>query len=183
MLLVLSSLACGPSTHRAARIEKGVDAANARLEALLAGQAVTNAALEELVRMSRQQGSGEITLFYPWASATLLPGELRRLETFLDRLAFEARGRTVLLVAVGSASDWNNSEWNDGLSARRAETPRSRVGRYLVNTPYRWVSRYGVGDRVVPDNVRGAQFRHVRLVAVYDETLLPRLPPNPKSGR
>ncbi len=179
VLTLMLGLACGPSTHRAARIERGVDAANARLDKLLEGQALTNAALDELVRAARQSGSGEITLFYAWGSATLPWGERERLRFFLDRVSFEARGREVLFVAVGSASDWNKDEWNDKLSARRAEAPRSLIGHQLVNTPYRWISRYGVGDRVVPDGISGSQFRHVRLVAVYDEALLPRLPPQP----
>lgn len=166
-LLLILGLACGPTHRQSARIEAKLDQANVKLDQLLEGQA-------ELVEAARRQGSGEITLFFPWETAILMPEQRERLVAFLDSLSFEARGRPLLLVAVGVAPDWGGSSWQKKLSEQRANAVRPWVARLLVNTPHRWLAHYGAGDGGVS---QGTGFwRQVRLIAVYDEAFLPELP-------
>src|SRR5215510_14076234 len=63
-------------------------------------------ALQLLENLSNQQGTGQITLFFPTGSAVLRKGseQYERLVRFLDYLARESRGRELLFVLIGSAS-------------------------------------------------------------------------------
>ena len=63
-------------------------------------------ALRMLEHLSEQQGSGEITLFFPTGSAALSQGSLQyqRLINFLDYLSRNNRGRKILFLMIGSAS-------------------------------------------------------------------------------
>ena len=59
-LFAALSLACAPAhTERAARMEARVDSANSKLDQLLAGQALSQAALDEILALARAQGTGE----------------------------------------------------------------------------------------------------------------------------
>jgi hypothetical protein len=63
-------------------------------------------ALAMIEQLSNEQGSGQITLFFPTGSAELRQGseQHERLIRFLDYLSRESRGREVLFVLIGSAS-------------------------------------------------------------------------------
>jgi hypothetical protein len=63
-------------------------------------------ALAMIEQLSNEQGSGQITLFFPTGSAELRQGseQYERLIRFLDYLSRESRGREVLFVLIGSAS-------------------------------------------------------------------------------
>lgn len=168
-----AALACvhpGAGERRIARVEGKIDA-------LLEGQARQGAALDELLGLARAQGSGELTLFFPWAGSHLQADQRARLIAFADHLAREAHGRTVLLVSVGSATDWRTAGWNDPLSLRRAEAPRAALSQHLVHVPHRWVKVIGRGDRGAPAGVRGPTFRNTRVIAVFDEAALEALLP------
>lgn len=171
-LILLFSLACGPTHRQVTRIEAKLDQANVKLDELLLGQ-------QELLQLARQQGSGEITLFFVWETALFLPGQRERLIAFLDRLSFEAHGRPVLLLSVGMTPDWGDKNWQKSLSQRRADAVRPLVARYLVNTPHRWLGHYGVGDASVEQGEGATSWRQVRLIAVFDEALLPQVPGRP----
>ncbi len=167
--LCIWTLACmhpGAASRKLDRIDR-------RVERILAGQEEINDKLDELLDLARAQGTGEITLFYPWASSRLPQSEEERLIRFLDFLAHEAHGRTVLLVAHGVATDWRTDGWNDPLSIRRAATPRALVEQYLLHVPHRWVRIEGVGATSSPPGANGPTHRHVRIIAVYDESDLP----------
>ena len=169
--LGLSLLACvhpGAGVRRIGRIE-------AKIDQLIAGQAQQQAALDELLALARAQGTGELTLFFPWASSRLPADQEARLVRFVDHLAHEAHGRTLLLVSVGSATDWRSADWNDPLSRRRAEAPRALVSQHLVHLPHRWLQVVAQGSRGAPTGAKGETWRHVRLIAVYDEASLPPL--------
>ncbi|MDP2312873.1 MAG: hypothetical protein Q8P41_08210 [Pseudomonadota bacterium] len=182
VLFLLLGLACGPaSTRQHARIEQKIDRVDEKIDRMMVLQEATREGIEELVALARRQGTGEITLFFPWNSDSITRGsaQYRRLVTFLDRLAFESRGRTVRLVSVGSAGDWWRSDWNDGLSARRAEAPRWIVKQHLLYVPHTWSEVYGIGAREAPAEHLGRTWRHVRIIAVYDDAQLPALPARP----
>src|SRR5499425_525209 len=63
-------------------------------------------ALDMLEQLSNQQGTGQITLFFPTGSASLGSSGLQydRLVNFLDYISRDSRGRKVLFLLVGSAS-------------------------------------------------------------------------------
>ncbi|HSE89887.1 MAG TPA: hypothetical protein VLJ79_26985 [Candidatus Binatia bacterium] len=63
-------------------------------------------ALRMLEHLSEQQGTGEITLFFPTGSTKLPPSGLQyqRLINFVDYLSRNSRGGKILFVMIGSAS-------------------------------------------------------------------------------
>lgn len=171
-LLGAFSLACmhpGATNRKLDRIERKVDR-------ILEGQKLSEEKLDELLALARAQGTGEITLFYPWARSTLPRSQRDRLVRFLDHLAHEAHGRPILLVAVGTSSDWRQESRNESLSKQRAASPRTLVARHLVHVPHEWREVKGLGSRLTPPDARGKTWRHVRIIAVYDESQLPQLP-------
>ena len=168
LLGALSLLACvhpGAGTRRMDRVEDKIDR-------LLAGQDRQQAALDELLGLARAQGSGELTLFFPWASSALSAQERDRLVNFADHLAREAHGRPVLLVSVGTATDWRSPGWNGPLSRRRAEAPRAVLSQHLVHVPHRWVKVLARGAEGAPVGARGKTYRNARVIAVFDERAL-----------
>src|SRR5262252_7575471 len=82
-------------------------------------------ALDMLEQLSDQQGTGQITLFFPTGSATLPSSGLQydRLVNFLDYLSRDSRGRKVIFVMIGSASATGNMSINQKLSQERSEAP------------------------------------------------------------
>ena len=177
---LLFSLACmHPSRTQQARTHRKLDRLEDKVDQVLEQQALAQASLDELLRIARRQGSGELTLFFGWNSARLRPGSRQheRYVRFLDRVAFEAHGREVVLVAIGSAGDWNKPGWNDTLSQRRASVVRLPAKRHLLHVPHRWLRVDGAGSTLAPGDARGQAWRHVRILAVYDEGDLPPLPP------
>src|SRR4029450_10975719 len=81
-------------------------------------------ALQMLEHLSQQQGTGEITLFFPTGSAALPPSGLQyqRLINFVDYLSRNSRGRKILLVMIGSASATGSMSINQKLSQERSQS-------------------------------------------------------------
>ena len=82
-------------------------------------------ALAMLENLSNQQGTGQITLFFPTGSAELSQGseQGQRLINFLEYLARSSRGREILFVLIGSASATGSMQVNERLSRERAAAP------------------------------------------------------------
>ncbi|HTN72523.1 MAG TPA: hypothetical protein VMO00_15695 [Methylomirabilota bacterium] len=138
-------------------------------------------ALGMLEKLSEQQGTGQITLFFPTGSATLPSSGLQydRLVSFLDYLSRDSRGRKVLFVMIGSASATGSLAINEKLSRERAEAPQPIIDQYLVNVPHQFFKVYGIGDVYSPKNVTlqvDERYQNVRIVAVYETDQIPRLP-------
>ena len=138
-------------------------------------------ALGMLERLSQQQGTGEITLFFPTGSATLPSSGLQydRLVNFLDYLSRDSRGRKVLFVMIGSASATGSLSINEKLSRERAQAPEPTINQYLVNVPHQFFKVYGIGDVYSPKNVtlqEDQRYQNVRIIAVYETDQIPRLP-------
>ena len=130
-------------------------------------------ALQMLEHLSQQQGTGEITLFFPTGSAALPQGSLQyqRLINFVDYLSRNSRGRKILLVMIGSASATGNMSINQRLSRERSEAPEAIIDQYLVNDPHQFFKVYGIGDMYSPKNVslqEDQRYQNVRIIAVYD---------------
>jgi outer membrane protein OmpA-like peptidoglycan-associated protein len=143
-------------------------------------------ALQLLEQLSNQQGTGQITLFFPAGSAQLRQGseQDQRLINFLDYLSRESRGRQVLFVMIGSASATGNPELNERLSRERSAAPEPIIDQYLVNVPHKYYKVYGLGDTYSPKNVPLTQeqrYQNVRIIAVYQTDQVPVVPAAPKS--
>jgi outer membrane protein OmpA-like peptidoglycan-associated protein len=138
-------------------------------------------ALALLEQMSQQQGTGEITLFFPTGSATLPSSGLQydRLVNFLDYLSRDSRGRQVIFVLIGSASATGSLSINEKLSRERAQAPEPIINQYLVNVPHQFFKVYGLGDVYSPKNVtlqEDQRYQNVRIIAVYQTDQIPGLP-------
>lgn len=178
LLCVLT--ACIPSSaRRITRIDRNVEALQQGQGRMLANQDRLMAGVDELVEASRRDGTAEITLYFPWRGDRLRRGTAQhdRLVAWLDHLVMHARGREILLASIGSATDWRRRDWNEEVSVARAWSPKPVIARHLVNVPHRWVSSVGTGDREVPPDAGGRTWRHVRILAAFDEAQLPGTEP------
>jgi outer membrane protein OmpA-like peptidoglycan-associated protein len=132
-------------------------------------------ALVELEQLSDQQGSGQITLFFAEGSAQLNQEQQQRLIRFLDYLSRESRGRTVILVSVGSASAVGSAAINRKLSIERSRSPLPIIEQYLVNTPHEFYKVSAVGDMYAPKNAPmevETRYQNVRVVAAFTQAQL-----------
>jgi outer membrane protein OmpA-like peptidoglycan-associated protein len=142
-------------------------------------------ALQMIEQLSNQQGTGEITLFFPVDQVELRQGSLQytRLINFLDYLSRESRGRQVLFLLIGSASATGNPQVNARLSRERSQAPEPSIDQYLVNVPHRFFKVYGLGDIYSPKNVTLSQeqrYQNVRIIAVYQTDQVPVVPQAPR---
>jgi outer membrane protein OmpA-like peptidoglycan-associated protein len=142
-------------------------------------------ALQMIEQLSNQQGTGEITLFFPVDQFELKQGSLQytRLINFLDYLSRESRGRQVLFLLIGSASATGNPQVNARLSRERSQAPEPIIDQYLVNVPHRFFKVYGLGDIYSPKNVTLSQeqrYQNVRIIAVYQTDQVPVVPQAPR---
>jgi outer membrane protein OmpA-like peptidoglycan-associated protein len=132
-------------------------------------------ALDKLVQLSNQQGSGSVTLFFAEGSAQLNQEQQQRLIQFLDYLSRGNRGRTVILVLVGSASAVGPASINRQLSLQRAQAPVSTIQQYLINTPHTIYKVSSVGDMYAPKDASlqvDQRYQNVRIVAAYNAAQL-----------
>jgi hypothetical protein len=137
--------------------------------------------LMRLEKLSQEQGTGEITLFYPTGSGKIKEGSLEhgRMVQFVDYLSRESRGRKVLFVNIGSASATGNKKGNMKLAKARSEFPLQVIDKYLVNVPHEFYKVYGVGDLYSPKKVSRKEhlrYQNNRLIAVYETEQVPALP-------
>ncbi|MFA5354915.1 MAG: hypothetical protein WC291_11855, partial [Thermodesulfovibrionales bacterium] len=72
------------------------DTTRKTLDATQKNMETAQATLQKIEDMSRRQGTGEITLFYPVGKSSLMPLEHERLVRFLDTLSHESRGRKIV---------------------------------------------------------------------------------------
>lgn len=141
-------------------------------------------ALKLIEYLSRKQGTGEITLFFPTGSGKLRKGSLEymRLVNFVDHVVRENRGKKLLFISIGCSSATGQRKYNYRLARDRAEFPVDTIGKYLVNTPHDFFKVYGTGDMYSPENVGAKEHRryqHARLIAFYETDQVPELPVEP----
>src|SRR5215470_17840298 len=137
-------------------------------------------ALDMLEQLSNQQGTGQITLFFPTGSASLGSSGLQydRLVNFLDYISRDSRGRKVLFIMIGSASATGSLAINEKLSRERSQAPEPIINQYLVNVPHQFYKVYGLGDLYAPKNVslqEDQRYQNVQIIAVYDTNQIPAL--------
>jgi outer membrane protein OmpA-like peptidoglycan-associated protein len=133
--------------------------------------------LAKLERLSNEQGTGQITLFFKTGSAKLDQAQTQRLITFLDYLSRSSHGRKVILLSIGSASAIGTAQVNKKLSIARSETPMPIIDQYLVNIPHTFYKVTGIGDMYAPKGESlqvEHRYQNVRIIAVYDTSTLPK---------
>ena len=135
--------------------------------------------IAKLEKMSNEQGSGQITLFFKTGSAKLDHDQTQRLITFLDYLSRSSHGRKVILLSIGSASAIGSAKTNKKLSIERSEVPLPIIDQYLVNIPHTFYKVTGIGDMYAPkgESLKVEQrYQNVRIIAVYDTSDIPPTP-------
>ncbi|MEW5745319.1 MAG: hypothetical protein AB1805_07790 [Nitrospirota bacterium] len=142
------------------------------------------AALRMLEQLSKKQGTGEITVFFPTGVSRVSRNSLEynRLVSFADYIARESRGRKVLLISIGCASATGSKNTNMRLARNRAEYPVDVIRKYLINTPHEFYKVYGVGDIYSPQSVsmkEHERYQHARLIAVFEDDDAIELPVEP----
>ncbi len=164
---------------------KQFDAVDGRMDKLQATEnkdlQTAQQALAKLEQMSNQQGTGQITIFFKTGSAEIDQFQYQRLVNFLDYLSRESRGRTVILLSIGSASAIGSAQVNKKLSKERADAPLPVIEQYLVNVPHKFYKVTGIGDMYAPKHATVQvehRYQSVRVIAVYDASTIPATPGN-----
>jgi outer membrane protein OmpA-like peptidoglycan-associated protein len=138
-----------------------------------------------LEQLSNQQGTGQITLFFPTGEYTILQNSLQytRLVNFLDYSpAIAGAGRSSFLL-IGSASATGNPQINERLSRERAAAPEPIIDQYLVNVTHQFFKVYGLGDVYSPKDATlsvDQRYQNVRIIAIYDTNQGPAAARGPK---
>lgn len=153
-------------------------------EAAQKHQEVAEKTLQKIEEVSREQGTGQITLFYPAGTGKLKENSLEyeRLIRFVDFLSRESRGRKVLFISIGSASAFGPPKVNLKLAKARADFPKGIIDKYLVNAAHEYYKVYGTGDLYSPKRVSKKEhdrYQHTRLIALYETDKAPSLPEEP----
>ena len=152
---------------------KEFDQVDGRLDKM---QGTENQALEQLEQLANAQGTGQITLFFNAGSDKLDKMQAQRLIEFLDYLSRQSRGRTVILVSIGSASATGNPQVNKKLSMARSQFPLPIIDEYLVNVQHKFYKVTGIGDMYAPKGSSmqvEQRYQNVRIIAAYDTANLP----------
>jgi len=134
--------------------------------------------LQMIEEISKRQGTGEITIFFPVRSAAIdnRSLEFERLVHFADFLSRESRGRKIIFLSIGSASSTGKKKTNMKLAKKRSETPLDILDKYLVNIPHEFHKVYGTGDMYSPKGVRlkeHQRYQHTRIIALFDTSQSP----------
>lgn len=152
---------------------KEFDRVDGRLDRM---QQSENQALVKLEELANEQGTGQITLFFNTGSDRLDNQQTQRLIEFLDYIGRQSRGRTVVLVSIGSASAVGNPQANKKLSHDRSQCPLPTIDKYLVNIPHKFYKVTGIGDMYAPKGSSmqvEQRYQNVRIIAAYDTANLP----------
>jgi hypothetical protein len=151
------------------------------LEAAQKHQETAQKTLQKIEEVSREQGTGQITLFYPAGTVKLKENSLEydRLIRFVDFLSRESKGRKVLFISLGSSSAFGPKKVNLKLAKARADFPKGIIDKYLVNSAHEYYKVYGTGDLYSPKKVSKKEherYQHTRLIALYETDKSPSLP-------
>jgi len=136
--------------------------------------------LQIIEEMANRQGTGELTVFFPVASASIEKSslEFERLVRFADFLSRESRGRKIIFLSIGSASAIGNQKTNLKLAMKRSEAPLDILDKYLINIPHEFHKVYGTGDLHSPKKVKlkeHQRYQHTRIIALFDVAQAPKV--------
>lgn len=161
------------------KADKNLDLAQRGLDTAEKNLQTSNQTLALIEKQMKQQGTGDIVLFFPTGSASIGQGSENhtRLVAFLDYISAMSHGRKVLFAIVGGASPSGTAKTNERLSQKRAEAVVPIIDKYLANAPHDFYKVYGVGNTNCPKPVKDAKnCQNVRVIAVFETDQLPTLP-------
>ncbi|HCY86261.1 MAG TPA: hypothetical protein DHV36_14095, partial [Desulfobacteraceae bacterium] len=136
---------------------------------------VSKDSYQALRRIAEDQGTGDITIFFPHNSAQIQENSLQhnRLIRYLDSLERNNRERELVFVIIGSASATGEANHNQILSRQRANAPVPIIDQYLVNVPHSYHKVYGTGEAYSPKDAAediNKRYRFVRIMALFGES-------------
>ena len=153
---------------------------------------ISKESYQTLREIAENQGTGDITIFFPHNSAQIVENSLQhqRLIRYLDSLERNNRERQLEFVITGSASAVGEDNHNQVLSKKRANAAVSIIDQYLINVPHTFHKVYGTGEANSPKNETediNKRYRFVRIMALYNDsqtsamsaTPAPLMPPGP----
>jgi formylglycine-generating enzyme required for sulfatase activity/outer membrane protein OmpA-like peptidoglycan-associated protein len=137
-----------------------------------------------LQEIAANQGTGDITLFFPVNSAEIPENSFQynRLIRYLDSLERNNQGRKIVFVIMGSASATGEEQHNQILSRNRANAPIPIIDHYLVNVPHSYHKVYGIGESQSPKETTEdvhSRYQFVRIMGLYDDAPYPAGQMNP----
>jgi hypothetical protein len=161
-----------------------LESAQKNQEAAQKNQEAARKTLQKIEEISREQGTGQITLFFPVGSGKLMENSLEyeRLIRFVDFLSRESKGRKVLFVSIGSASAFGPPKVNMKLAKARADFPKQIIDKYLIHSDHEYYKVYGTGALYSPKGIskkKHEHYQHTRLIALYETDKVPTLPEEP----
>ncbi|MBU0969990.1 MAG: SUMF1/EgtB/PvdO family nonheme iron enzyme [Proteobacteria bacterium] len=127
-----------------------------------------------LQQIAENQGTGDITLFFPENSAEIPENDFQynRLIRYLDSLERNNRDRKLVFIIMGSASATGEETHNRILSRNRANAPIPIMDQYLINVPHSYHKVYGTGEANSPQGEPediNKRYRFVRIMALYED--------------
>lgn len=127
-----------------------------------------------LQEIAENQGTGDITLFFPVNSAEIPENSFQynRLIRYLDSLERNNQGKKIVFVIMGSASATGEENHNKILSRNRANAPIPIIDHYLVNVPHTYHKVYGIGESQSPKEVTDdvhQRYQFVRIIGLYED--------------
>ncbi len=133
---------------------------------------VSKDSYQMLREIAEDQGTGDITIFFPHNSAQIIENSLQhdRLIRYLDSLERNNRERQLVFVIIGSASAVGEDNHNQILSKKRANATVPIIDQYLINVPHTFHKVYGTGEANSPKNETediNKRYRFVRIMALY----------------
>ena len=161
------------------KADKNLDLSQRAAEASEKGLQTSQQTLALVEKLMKEQGTGDIVLFFPSGSASIGQGSENhhRLVAFLDDVSSKSHGRKVLFAIVGSASPSGSAKTNERISQKRAEAVVPIIDKYLAAAPHEFYKVYGVGNTDCPKTGKNLQnCQNVRVIAVYETDQLPTLP-------
>lgn len=131
-----------------------------------------------LQAISKNQGTGDITLFFQENSAALPENDFqyKRFIRYLDSLERNNWDKKLIFVIMGSASAKGEENHNKTLSRKRANAPIPIIDQYLINVPHSYHKVYGTGEANSPQGGHediNKRYRFVRIMALYEEIQSP----------
>ena len=161
------------------KIDGHLKSQDQRMTKIEESQQAAQQALAKLEKMSNDQGTGQLTLFFKTGSAKLEHDQTDRLIRFLDYISVKSKGRKAIFLSIGSASAIGSAKNNMKLSTQRSEAPVPTIDKYLVNVPHTFFKVTGIGDMYAPkgESMQVEQrYQNVRIIAVYDTADIPATP-------
>ena len=126
-----------------------------------------------LVQLAAQQGTSQMTLFYPPGSTAVPDGSAvhKSLHQYAADLEKRSQGRRILVTAIGSNAPYGSEGGNRGLALERARVPAAILQTAFGRTDHAINLLDGVDSIYYPQGLDGGggdrRYQYTRLIAVF----------------